>query len=90
MDEAVAQTLISLGQMRIAPTRASLETAAVAPDGTDDEERDKDTDEAPETPLDEPRPPRVEDPPSEPNEKGPYVVRGSAVATRAQENGGQR
>jgi hypothetical protein len=80
----VAQTLISLGQMRIAPTRAAFETSAFpVDDGADDEERDKDTGEAPETPLDEPRPPRVEDPPSEPDEKGPYVVRSSATATRA-------
>ena len=40
------------------------------PDG-----KDKDSDEAPETPLDEPRPPRVQDPPPQPGEKGPYVVR---------------
>ena len=32
-------------------------------------------DEAPETPLDEPRPPEVRDPPPEPDRKGPYVVR---------------
>ncbi|MGE3955771.1 MAG: hypothetical protein AB7H96_03560 [Vicinamibacterales bacterium] len=31
-------------------------------------------DDTPETPLDEPPPPRVEDPPSEPDQKGPYVV----------------
>jgi hypothetical protein len=30
--------------------------------------------EAPETPLDEPRPPRVDDPPPEPDRKGPYTV----------------
>ena len=38
-----------------------------------DEERDGDPDEAPETPPDEPRPPRVDDPP-QPERKGPYVV----------------
>lgn len=38
------------------------------------DERD-DPGEAPETPLDEPRPPRVQDPPPEPDTKGPYVVR---------------
>jgi general stress protein YciG len=46
----------------------------------------KDSDDAPETPLDEPRPPRVQDPPPQPDPKGPYVVRantngGSAVNT---------
>ena len=40
-----------------------------------EQDRDKDTDEAPETPLDEPRPPRVQDPPPQPDQKGPYVVR---------------
>ena len=44
-----------------------------APDEPD--ERDTDSDEAPETPLDEPRPPRVQDPPPQPGDKGPYVVR---------------
>lgn len=39
----------------------------------DDGDRDKD--EAPETPPDEPRPPRVDDPPAEPGPNGPYVVR---------------
>ena len=34
----------------------------------------QDTDETPETPLDEPRPPRVQDPPPQPDQKGPYVV----------------
>ena len=37
---------------------------------------DKD-DDAPETPLDEPRPPRVQDPPPQPDQKGPYVVQAS-------------
>ena len=35
---------------------------------------DEPDDEAPELPLDEPRPPRVQDPPSEPDPKGPYTV----------------
>jgi hypothetical protein len=35
---------------------------------------DKDSDQTPETPLDEPRPPRVQDPPPQPGEKGSYVV----------------
>ena len=38
-------------------------------------DEDDDGDEAPETPLDEPRPPRVQDPPPQPDTKGPYVVR---------------
>ncbi len=49
---------------------------AFAPDPKTPDERDEDTDDkAPETPLDEPRPPRVQDPPPEPDKKGPYVVR---------------
>ena len=44
----------------------------------DDPDRENDTDEAPETPLDEPRPPRVQDPPPQPSQKGPYVVRNRA------------
>jgi hypothetical protein len=72
----VAQTLISLGQMRIAPGRTTWTTStfAAARNDEDDQDRDEDTGETPETPLDEPRPPRVEDPPPEPDEKGPYVV----------------
>ena len=46
---------------------------ADAPDPRDKTPEDK-TPEAPETPLDEPRPPHVEDPPPEPDWKGPYVV----------------
>ena len=37
-------------------------------------QRDPEKDKAPETPLDEPRPPRVQDPPPQPDQKGPYVV----------------
>ena len=37
-------------------------------------ERDEDPDEAPDVPLTEERPPRVEDPPPEPDPKGPYAV----------------
>jgi hypothetical protein len=44
--------------------------APAGPDG-----HDKDSDEAPETPLDEPRPPRVQAPPQQPEQKGPYAVR---------------
>ena len=44
------------------------------PSPEDPDEHDK-SDEAPETPLDEPRPARVQDPPPQPGQKGPYVVR---------------
>ena len=53
------------------------ESYALMPDSEDPDQRDPDSDEAPETPLDEPRPPRVQDPPAQPDQKGPYVVRGS-------------
>jgi hypothetical protein len=46
----------------------------LTPSPGDPDEHDKDSDEAPETPLDEPRPPRVQDPPPQPGRKGPYVV----------------
>lgn len=39
----------------------------------DREERDEDPNKSPETPPDEPRPPRVEDPPPQ-APRGPYVV----------------
>ena len=44
------------------------------PDPVPPGNRDPETDETPETPLDEPRPPRVQDPPPQPDQKGPYVV----------------
>jgi hypothetical protein len=47
---------------------------AFEPDPNTPDPRDKDADEAPETPLDEPRPPRVQDPPPQPEQKGPYTV----------------
>jgi len=47
---------------------------ALTPDPETPDERDKDEDDTPETPLDEPRPPRVQDPPAQPGQKGPYVV----------------
>ena len=78
----MAQTLISLGPMGIHPARASTAFVFATKNEADDRKRDEDMNEAPETPTDEPRPPRVEAPPSEPDEKGPYVVRGSAPATR--------
>ena len=49
----------------------------MTPHGPDDDQDDPD--EAPETPLDEPRPPRVQDPPPQPDQKGPYVVRGTRL-----------
>ena len=45
----------------------------LAPDDRDED--DQDSDHVPETPLDEPRPPQVQDPPPQPGQKGPYVVR---------------
>ncbi len=63
-------------------------------------EPEEDDDEAPETPLDEPRPPRVQDPPPEPDSKHPYVVRtttgrpqaarGRVLGDRAPEGRGPR
>jgi hypothetical protein len=52
---------------------------AFAPDPDKPEERDQDEDDTPETPLDEPRPPRVQDPPAQPGQKGPYVVGAMSV-----------
>jgi hypothetical protein len=49
-------------------------------------EQDDDPDDAPETPLDEPSPPRVEDPPVEPAPV-PYVVSAEQQPSRP-ENGG--
>jgi len=53
-------------------------------------DRDRDGDEAPETPLDEPRPPRIDDPPPQPVPKGPYVVRGLANCPRSSQTEAQR
>jgi len=53
----------------------STRFVATDADEPNDDERDHDTDDTPETPLDEPRPPRIQDPPPQPDEKGPYVVR---------------
>ena len=59
------------------------------PDAENDE-RDSDKDEAPETPLDEPRPTKIQDPPPQPDQKGPYVVHagGSVVNTERKERRG--
>jgi hypothetical protein len=45
------------------------------PSPSDPDQDDKDSDQTPETPLDEPRPPSIQDPPAQPGQKGPYVVR---------------
>jgi hypothetical protein len=37
-------------------------------------DQDPDADKAPETPLDEPRPPRIQDPPPQGGPEGPYVA----------------
>jgi hypothetical protein len=55
-----------------------LELTADSADDQNDQERNHGTDDSPETPLDEPRPPRIQDPPPQPDEKGPYVVRSCA------------
>ena len=39
---------------------------------------------APEMPLNEPRPPRVQDPPPQPDSKGPYVVTGPVDTRRVE------
>jgi hypothetical protein len=53
-------------------------------DPRDRPEDDDQPDEAPETPLDEPSPPRIQDPPPQPDKKGPYVVfRNSSTHTEA-------
>ena len=55
-------------------TRTNSRPYAVQRPDEDEDERDRDPDDTPETPLDEPQPPRVEDPPAEPEQKGPFVV----------------
>jgi hypothetical protein len=55
---------------------------AFQPDPNTPDPRDKDADEAPETPPDEPRPPRVQDPPPQPEQKGPYTVQGQGSKGR--------
>jgi hypothetical protein len=37
-------------------------------------DQDRDRHEASEAPLDEPRPPRIQDPPPQPGPEGPYVA----------------
>jgi hypothetical protein len=67
-----AWTLIIRGVMGLYWSTGNRSHALV-PDPEAPDERD-DSDEAPETPLDEPRPPRIQDPPPQPDQKGPYVV----------------
>ena len=43
-------------------------------DERDPRDRDRDDDDTPETPLDEPAPEPILDPPAEPGPQGPYVV----------------
>jgi len=43
-------------------------------EGSTEDPKKEDDNEAPETPLDEPRPPRIQDPPPQPDPKHPYVV----------------
>ena len=65
-----------LGAMGLHDSEMNWEYAFASEPGAPGE-RDKEVDpegEAPETPLDEPRPPRVQDPPPQPDQKGPYVV----------------
>ena len=51
--------------------------------GQDDDKppQERDPGEAPETPPDEPRPPRRQDPLPEPTPKGPYTVTGAQPST---------
>ena len=42
--------------------------------GEPDDDRDQEPEETPETPLDEPSPIPMQDPPAEPEQKGPLVV----------------
>jgi uncharacterized protein len=52
-------------------------------------DKNEDKDPTPVTPPTEPRPPRVEDPPPQPTEKGPYVVyAGGSVNTERKERRG--
>jgi hypothetical protein len=45
-----------------------------SPDSRDHDDDHDDDHEAPETPTDEPRPPRIQDPPPQPDQQGPYTV----------------
>jgi hypothetical protein len=52
---------------------------------SDHDHEDTPPDDTPETPLDEPRPNEVKDPPPQPDPKGPYVVQ----PTIRSQNGGE-
>ncbi len=69
---------VCMSSLSAGAERTGTTLARVADDITTDDERDRDPepDEAPETPLDEPRPPQVQDPPTEDGDNGPYVVLG--------------
>ena len=54
-------------------TAAVLPLRFERPDG-DDEGRNEDRDDTPDTPLDEPAPVPVRDPPPQPDDQGPFVV----------------
>src|SRR5690242_14202280 len=63
------------------PRSAASKPYGFVPDPNSPDPRDDD-DKAPETPLDEPRPPRVQEPPPQPQEKGPYTVHESKAGKR--------
>jgi hypothetical protein len=67
----MAQNLIATSRMgsHIRPSAKN--------DDTPPREGDGESDEAPETPPDEPGPPRLQDPLPEPTRKGPYTVTGA-------------
>src|SRR5437868_6724194 len=62
----------------------------IRPDDQNKDDENDVPDEVPETPPDEPRPPRIEDPPP-PDSKGPYVVHANSEQNReAMVNTGER
>src|SRR5262249_46529500 len=70
--------------MRTVPTRVASKTYGTGNNASDDTEREEpEDDDAPETPPDEPRPPRIDDPPAQPDKP----VRGSAQRAPAHEGG---
>ena len=69
----VAPLLIPAGVMVWEGCLFPITRLAHPTEDEDDRNREPD-DDTPETPLDEPQPPRVEDPPAEPEQKGPFVV----------------
>jgi hypothetical protein len=66
-----------LAGVRILPCDHGRSTLAASdrPPHSDERRDDRDDeDEAPETPLDEPAPPEIQDPPADAEKKGPYTV----------------